>query len=149
MFTMILDIPKNNKLRKEKPPLVKSPFRAQLLEAPAVSKNFKTPISVFWGPNRGIQSSNFCTEMGDRIMKKLHWACTARGAHKCEKYHSAFSFRQGLHFPFLEVQVTGFSPSLTIPLLFTALHSPWQWTWSTWLFISWCKLHVVPRQLKL
>ena len=28
------------------------------------------------------------------MMKQLHWVCTARGAHKCEKYHFAFPARQ-------------------------------------------------------
>ena len=51
-------------------------------------KNFKfeTPISVVWG----TQSFNFWPEMGHRIMKQLNWACTARGAQRCEKGHFAF-----------------------------------------------------------
>ena len=30
------------------------------------------------------------------MTKQLHWACTARGAHKCEKCH--LPFQQGHHF---------------------------------------------------
>ena len=40
--------------------------------------------------------------MGNRMMKQLCCACTAREALRCEKYHFAFSARQ----PFYVVQVT-------------------------------------------
>ena len=30
--------------------------------------------------------------LGKWMMKKLQWACTARGAQKCEKCHFAFKF---------------------------------------------------------
>ena len=41
-----------------------------------------------------LQSSYLCSELGDRMMKLQQWACTARGAHKCEKCLFAFSARQ-------------------------------------------------------
>ena len=41
---------------------------------------FKEPIFVVWG----IQSSRYCTEMNYRTKNELHWACTAKGAYKCE-----------------------------------------------------------------
>ena len=41
---------------------------------------FKAPIFVVWG----IQSSRYCTEMNYRTKNELHWACTAKGAYKCE-----------------------------------------------------------------
>ena len=43
----------------------------------------------------GIQSSNFGKEMGNRIMKYLHWTCTAKGTHKVKK--SFCLFGKGCH----------------------------------------------------
>ena len=57
-------------------------------------------------------------------MKQLHWACSSRGAHKCEKCH--LPFWQGSHFfRFLEPESTGdsyVSPNLTNPSLHYMFH---------------------------
>ena len=55
--------------------------------------------SAIWADHRMVkgkvfmssQSFNFGTAMGNMMMKQQCWACTAGGAHKCEKFHFAFS----------------------------------------------------------
>ena len=92
MSAMILDNLLNIGLRKEKSSGLKIIWRIAAWISCWI-QNFKTPISVVWE----IQSSNFCTEMGDRMVKQLHWAYTARGAHKVRKF--ILPSLQGIHFP--------------------------------------------------
>ena len=90
--------------------MTKSPFEAQLLEG--CNWHFKTSISVGWG----VQSSNFCTEMDDRMKIWLHWVCTvtarrAAGAQNCETSHFAFFVKEAI-FSFLAFTWSRVGPSL-------------------------------------
>ena len=81
-----------------------------------------------------LEASNFCTEMGDRMMKQLHWAYTARGAYKCEKSPFCLVGKvaiQVFSFQVLEVQPDSDSEATVTfhrvwqsILLFTGLHGP-------------------------
>ena len=64
----------------------------------------RTAVRVFPpSSTRLIQHSYFCTEMGDRMMKQLHWACTATGVHSSENllFFWLFWNWQCSHFLFL------------------------------------------------
>ena len=54
-------------------------------------QNFKTPFSVVWG----MKSSNFSTEMGDRMMKHLNWLaavhCTEFDKYVFSALHGPFN----------------------------------------------------------
>ena len=94
MSTKILDILENIRLRREKPPWTKKNLEHSCWSSCCI-QSFKLPFSVVWG----IQSSNFfpLPKMGNRIMKHLHYACTASSAHECEKCFLLFQQLLGVH----------------------------------------------------
>ena len=97
---MIIDSQENIRLRKEKSQCKKRTFWSIVAWSSCCIQNFKTPISVAWQ----VHSPDFCTEMGDRVMKQLHWACTARGHTYVRKGVFLF-FGKDVLFLFLGVQV--------------------------------------------
>ena len=94
--------------------------------------SLETSIKLKFSQKQGLNSTGaygccffkfaakFSTERprGNRIMKQLHWACTARGAQKMWE-RSFCLLGKAAVFPFLSVQVAAFNRVWQICLLFT------------------------------
>ena len=87
-LVVAISMAKKHEIKKRQVPIDEKTFWSIVAWSFLCIQNFKTHISV-------CLSSNFGTERGDRMVKQLHWACTARGAQNCEK---CFFFWQGHHF---------------------------------------------------
>ena len=123
MSIMIPNSLENITLRKEKFPWTKCPLEHCCLKL-LLHPNFQdTNICCLRDTVSIIYSSNFYSEMGNKMVKLLHGACTSR-LHTIV-WNVILPFQQG-SFLFLGVQVTMmFHRVWQIGFLFTAIHGPW------------------------